>query len=198
VTRVWATGLAAGVLFLLGLLSFPSPALAHASLLASTPEQGEVLDALPAQVALEFTEDLAQPAYVIVRSPDGVPVTVGAPEVSGAVVTQDLVRDGLLGTYSIAYRVVSEDGHPLTGEVLFSVGEPAARPPGSASETASGSEAPPEPVDETGSATSAPRAVVDRGSRRLDVAVPAGLFGLALVLLALSRRKETSCPVSRR
>lgn len=181
-TRAWAVGLAAGVLFMLGLLAFPSPAAAHASLLASTPEDGEVLDALPDQVSLEFTEAIAQPAYVIVRSPDGEPVTVGEPDVRGAVVTQTLAVGELVGTYSIAYRVVSEDGHPLTGEVVFSVGVAAAPPSGSA---------PPPEAAPGGSATSAPAAEVAVGRRDMDVAVPAVLFTLALVLLVLSRRRGT-------
>jgi methionine-rich copper-binding protein CopC len=174
--RVCVLGLAATALALLGLVTVPSPAAAHASLLASTPEAGDVLEALPDQVVLEFTEAVSPPAYVNVRSPDGDPVMVGDPVVRGAVVTQALTDGELPGTYSLAYRVVSEDGHPLTGEVVFSVGEPVESP--------SGSVTPLEPADRGDPGD--PASVAPR--RRVDVAVPAVLFALALLMLGLSRR----------
>lgn len=187
--RACAVGLASGVLVLLGLLAVPSPAVAHATLLTSTPEDGEVVEALPDRVALEFTETMAQPAYVIVRSPDGDQVTVGDPEVHGAVVSQALADEGGPGTYSVAYRAVSEDGHPLTGEVRFSVGETAGTPAGPAA--ASGSES--ASAGPGGSASTAPRGDDANGvaGGRLDVAVPVALFALALVLLAMSRRQQS-------
>ncbi len=182
-----AAGLAGGVLVTLGVLlalvSVPSPAAAHATLLASTPEDGDVLDALPDRVSLEFTEDVAQPAYVIVRAPDGAAVTEGDPEVRGALVTQMLAGADLTGTYAIAYRVVAEDGHPLTGEVRFSVGTPTGGPSGSVSASSA-------PRDEVATTTTA-EPDPETSTRRIDVAVPAGLFAVALVLLAWSRRKET-------
>lgn len=173
-------------------LVVPSPAVAHVTLLASTPEQGEVLEALPEQVTLEFTEDLVEPAYVLVRSPEGALVSVGDPEVGGAGVTQALAGDGLRGTYSIAYRVVSKDGHPLTGEVSFSIGEPGETQAGPAESGESGESGGGAPLESTVEAGApAPTDSGDVARRGLDVGVPVVLFLLALMLYGWSRRVTT-------
>jgi hypothetical protein len=41
--------------------------------------------------------------------------------IAGAVVTASLPANGPKGDYVLAYRVVSADGHPVTGEVEFTV-----------------------------------------------------------------------------
>ena len=47
-------------------------------------------------------------------------MTAGRPSVSGPTVTQPLgaLRDG---SYAVTYRVVSEDGHAVSGRASFSV-----------------------------------------------------------------------------
>lgn len=94
----------------------PTPAHAHAGLTSSTPQEGEVLSALPDEVTLTFSEEISSPAYVAVRTADGTTYEDGAASIDGPVVTQQLVAADEPGTYTIAYRVVSEDGHVVTGE----------------------------------------------------------------------------------
>ncbi|MGN0121283.1 MAG: copper resistance protein CopC [Streptomyces albidoflavus] len=94
----------------------PAPAQAHAGLVSSTPEEGEVLTGLPDEVTLTFSEPVAEPAFVAVRTADGTTYEDGAATIDGAVVTQPLVAADAPGTYTVAYRVVSEDGHVVTGE----------------------------------------------------------------------------------
>lgn len=127
--HVAARILAAAVLALLGLpLAGPAPAHAHASLVSTDPEQGAVLGAFPGRVEFVFSEPMDPTAYVVVTAPDGSALAVGAPEVDGATITQE-VADGGDGTYVMAVKAVSKDGHPLTGRVDFAVGEPSATPP---------------------------------------------------------------------
>lgn len=104
----------ASTLALLGVA--PSPAYAHAGLVSSTPTAGASLDVLPPEVSLRFSEEISEPAYVAVRTADGTTYEDGAAVVDGATVTQALVAGEQAGTYTIAYRVVSEDGHVVTGE----------------------------------------------------------------------------------
>ncbi|WP_344731348.1 copper resistance CopC family protein [Nocardioides fonticola] len=96
---------------------------AHASLVASNPTEGQRLDALPASVSFEFSEEMSEPAYVVVTGPDGSSVTSGDPEVQGAIVSQALDGSQAAGTYTMAYRAVSADGHPVTGQITFTVGD---------------------------------------------------------------------------
>ncbi len=64
---------------------------------------------------------MTSPAYVIVTAPDGSSVASGTPRVDGVLVRQGLT-EGPDGAYTMAFRAVSEDGHPVTGEITFTVG----------------------------------------------------------------------------
>jgi methionine-rich copper-binding protein CopC len=118
----------------LGLALFTSligatSASAHAELLKITPERNAQLGTEPKQVTLEFAERLsASFATVVVTTSSGVTVTSGKPKVVGAKVTQMLSPGLAAGRYRVAFRVVSADGHPVTGESVFSLTTPRAHP----------------------------------------------------------------------
>lgn len=112
-----------------------TPAHAHDRLKSSSPAKNATVESVD-EVRLEFSSKVRVP-FVSVRRPGGDELQAGEPEVDGAVVTQAL--DGPLpdGRYSIAYRVVSSDGHPIEGEIPFQVkGAPTPSPSASASESA--------------------------------------------------------------
>jgi len=112
--------LAAGCL-LLGVLAPLTGASAHASLASSAPGDGDVVQDLPPAVQLTFGEAIATPAYVVVRDPAGHEVAEGEPDVVDAVVTQPVVGREAAGEYTVDYRVVSADGHPVSGTLTFAV-----------------------------------------------------------------------------
>ncbi|WP_228387858.1 MULTISPECIES: copper resistance CopC family protein [unclassified Nocardioides] len=106
------------------LLAAAAPASAHAALVSSDPADGSRVASLPDEVTLEFNEEISDPAYVVVTAPDGVRVNSGDATVRGPRVTQALDAQGLAlpaGSYTLAYRVVSADGHPISGEQTFEV-----------------------------------------------------------------------------
>ena len=101
-----------------------APASAHATLLASDPPDGARLDESPAQVQLTFSEPVSvRLGGVRILDTDGQRVDDGAATVDGAVVTVPVQDDLPDGTYVIAYRIVSEDGHPVRGGSVFGVGD---------------------------------------------------------------------------
>lgn len=103
------------------LISAP-PASAHTDLVSITPEPGARLTAAPTKVVLVFNQSVSPPfASVVVTTADGVPVTRGKPAVTGATVSQALSEPLGPGAYRVAFRVVSKDGHPVTGESIFTV-----------------------------------------------------------------------------
>lgn len=105
---------------LLGVVS--SPAMAHDDLLGTTPADGSQLTAGPTEVVLTFSEDVqALGTAVLVRDESGQDVTSGGLTIDGAVVTQALGPITEQGTYTTSYRVVSADGHPVAGEMTFTV-----------------------------------------------------------------------------
>ena len=193
IVRPTVAGRLVGLLCALALVALGVPfaphAWAHASLVDSSPEQGEVLDALPDEVWFEFSQDMDAPAYVVVTAPDGTSVTSGDPAVTGEFVRQAL-SEGPDGSYSMAYRAVSEDGHPMAGEITFGVGEGVeVADPGEGGAAASGD--PADASEQDGSATGDTESDVGGGGTNwVAVAVAGALFGGAVVMYLLSRRAK--------
>ncbi|MCV3207479.1 copper resistance CopC/CopD family protein [Mesorhizobium sp. YC-39] len=121
-----AIGLLAAIM-LLAVIAAPNRALAHAALVTTDPADGAVLGQSPTQFSLTFSEPVSPLVLTLVR-PDGTPVAltsfrlsdqtveIGNPEVLGA------------GTHVLSWRVISADGHPVGGSVMFSIGAPSAAP----------------------------------------------------------------------
>ncbi|MEV4690359.1 copper resistance CopC family protein [Micromonospora echinospora] len=114
-----------------------APAAAHNSLTGSDPRDGARLAAAPERIELRF---LATPkeatTEVTVTGPDDVAATGGAPTFSGKRVIVPF-RPGAAGLYIVTYRLASDDGHPIKGEVRFTLttGTPAEAPSASAPPT---------------------------------------------------------------
>lgn len=114
------------------LLSVPAalaaavPAHAHDEVVATTPEDGTALTAVPESVSLTFSDEVqSMGAAVVVTDSTGARVADGAPVVDGVTVTQALLPDVAAGPVKVAYRIVSSDGHPVTGSWTFTLDLPA-------------------------------------------------------------------------
>ena len=102
-------------------LTGTSAAHAHASLVTTSPEDGSELTTPPSVVELTFNEELLPDTVEIAVTTEasgliaGTEFTTVGPTVQVSW-PQDLPDD----TYKVAYRVVSNDGHPVTGAITFS------------------------------------------------------------------------------
>ncbi|GAA1293435.1 hypothetical protein Psi02_43190 [Planotetraspora silvatica] len=104
-------------------LLIATPARAHNVLTGSDPRQGAVLAAIPGKVTLTFDQAVRRDfARIAVTGPDGAHYEQGDVGVSGTGIFVALRGQGPSGTYVIGYRIVSNDGHPVTGTVSFTVG----------------------------------------------------------------------------
>jgi len=113
------------VLIVGGMLMWAPDASAHDRITGSTPADRAVISAAPSQVQMTFTDQVERIGVaVIVVGPDGVRVALGKPVVDGLAVTQDLAPLTVNGEYSVAYRVVSSDGHPISGKLRFTLALP--------------------------------------------------------------------------
>lgn len=94
---------------------------AHTGLAASEPGGGQVLTVAPQRITLTFTDEVRpESVQIAVQGPGGESVTSGPPEVTGARVDQPVTVTGSgSGPYVVAYRIVSADGHPVTGDLTF-------------------------------------------------------------------------------
>jgi methionine-rich copper-binding protein CopC len=103
------------------------PAAAHSDLVWSFPSNGSTVSVPPSQVVLELAEPFdARLSQVVVTDPDG-----SQPEVTDLSVSRTgelvatLAPGGRRGPWRVDYRVVSADGHVVTGRIDFGVGAPA-------------------------------------------------------------------------
>ena len=106
----------------LALLVGAGPAAAHTRLLGSDPADGTSLDTAPTRISLQFNEAM-QPGFstVTVIGPDGTAFQTGDVTADGGAVSIGVAPLGAAGRYEIGYRVISEDGHPVTGSVSFTM-----------------------------------------------------------------------------
>ncbi|SDS12648.1 copper resistance CopC/CopD family protein [Bradyrhizobium canariense] len=114
--------LIAGLATLLWVLCFATGAFAHASLVSAEPSDGSVVAVAPKVVQLRFNESVA-PAVISLIDASGKTrddVTVRAVDESIFItLPENLPR----GTEVVSYRVISQDGHPVGGSLVFSIGE---------------------------------------------------------------------------
>ena len=115
-------------------LLLASPAAAHAELVDIAPANGAQLTRPPTAVRMTFTESVNLVDDGI-RLVDHVGATVPTPDptVDGRTVTWPMPTDLPEGHYVVTWRVLSKDGHPVSGAFSFGVGTAAV--PGSATST---------------------------------------------------------------
>jgi putative copper export protein/methionine-rich copper-binding protein CopC len=110
------------------LLATPRLALAHLHLRHSSPAAKAVLDTVPREVRLVFTE-APQVAVSSIRllAPGGSEVELGAvfadPDSATALVARITAGQLTAGSYTVAWRTASSDGHPMEGRFTFTIAE---------------------------------------------------------------------------
>ena len=110
-----------GIASLFLVLFGAAPASAHDVLVNVDPADGEVVESAPEKVVLTFSGELIDISPQVILSTGEEQVPTDAPSIDGF----DLVApmpDLDEGTYTLAYSVVSSDGHRIEGSTTFSVG----------------------------------------------------------------------------
>ncbi len=103
------------------------PARAHATLVSSEPADGAVIPAAPPRLTLTFNEPVSPLALRLVVPDSSSTVVQGTAERETSLAIA--LPSGLQsGTHVLSWRVVSLDGHPIGGTVVFSIGAPSAGP----------------------------------------------------------------------
>ncbi|WP_433256607.1 copper resistance CopC family protein [Streptosporangium sp. CA-135522] len=94
-------------------------ALAHDSLKSSFPARDAEVSSVE-RIELVFSARVMFPA-VALREASGAPVAIGRSQADGSKVISKVTGAIAPGEYVIAWRVVSSDGHPVEGEIPFTV-----------------------------------------------------------------------------
>lgn len=124
---------------LLTLLIAAPVASAHSQVTGYSPADGSSLDTSPATASVSFNEvPQSQFATLNVVGPDGNLWSKGDARIEGQSVVVDVGELGPAGEYTLAYRITSADGHPVSGTSTFTLTQAGTGTPG-ASADASGS-----------------------------------------------------------
>ena len=98
-----------------------SSAVAHAEKVGSSPRDGATVNSPLREVSVDLNEDVREPAYVVVTDSSGKRVNSETASVSGKRVTSRIEAGMEPGEYTMSYRIVSVDAHPVSGSLRFTV-----------------------------------------------------------------------------
>ncbi|MDP3410375.1 copper resistance CopC/CopD family protein [Bosea sp. (in: a-proteobacteria)] len=126
------------ILVLIGLLAVAlapaSRAFAHAALNGASPADGSVLPSAPSELTLTFSEPVSPLALRLIR-PDGQATPLERADLRDRTLVIAAPAGLGEGTHVLSWRVVSADGHPVGGSVLFSIGAPSPTAPTAGTQT---------------------------------------------------------------
>lgn len=177
-TRTALVGLALAAVAVVG---FAAPASAHDELIGSSPAANEQLESAPAEVVLTYNASiLPDGAAVAVVDADGTEWAAGEPVIETNTLTFPLKADMPEAGYLVEWRVVSSDGHPISGTIPFAVGdaEPLTEAPTDAAPTQPG-----------GSDASLTLTIT-------GIAFGVVVVGLVVILVLAARRKRANGPAN--
>ena len=105
----------------------PLPAQAHTSLVSSVPIKNSTIKAMPKTIAMTFDDKLIKIAgknvsKFSVVGPDGKEIKLGPITLTNQIISAAVLEPKPKpGIYKINYRVISGDGHPVSGTIKFTL-----------------------------------------------------------------------------
>src|SRR5699024_3861234 len=94
---------------------------AHDQLVSSNPEDGAELDQQPKWLEMTFSGEIQEVGSEVTVVVDGKDVSAGELTVEGKKLEVALPDDLKPGDYKVTWRVVSQDGHPISGDYAFTI-----------------------------------------------------------------------------
>jgi methionine-rich copper-binding protein CopC len=149
------------------------PASAHDVLVRTDPADGSTVATLPDVIVLTFNEPgQADGTVVAVTGPSG-NVASGSPMLVDSEVRQAVGPGSPAGRYTVDWRVVSSDGHPVDGSFTFTAS------------AGTGGTATPRPSD----ATTVPAADARSGATGWAIGAAIAIFAMGIGAILLYRRR---------
>lgn len=117
-------GLATLLIALGSVLGISTPAAAHDDFVSSYPQADTTIKGSPDEITLSFSgalTDMEDASVIEVLDQQGANVAIDAPGISGTSITQHLTPEAATGVFTVRWKVVSADGHPVSGEYTYTV-----------------------------------------------------------------------------
>ncbi|MBT2537406.1 copper resistance CopC family protein [Arthrobacter sp. ISL-69] len=121
------SALLGALFFAAAVLSAAAPASAHDAAESSSPAQGATVATPPEKVSVTFNNDpLALGSQIQVKDAAGTGWAEGPVEIVDNVASQKLRAGAPAGQFTVVWRVVSSDSHPIEGTFTFTAAAGAA------------------------------------------------------------------------
>ena len=123
ITRTAGAVFAAVLLAIGAAVGVATPVQAHDQIISTSPSEDGHVDTAPAEVSMVYTDSLIEVGAVVLVMDDtdkdwaDGPVALDGPNATQAI--KPGIPDGI---YQVRWRVVSSDGHPISGVYDFAVG----------------------------------------------------------------------------
>lgn len=160
------------------------PAWAHNSLTKAVPGKNSTVKEAPERIELTFLQKVDPKALTIkITDAQKQAVALGTPKANGKVGTVGFAEPLNSGVYTVSYRVVSVDGHPVEGSYKFTLDGPVATTPPTTPPTTAPTTPPAVSTAPTVVAVPASSSASDDGPGLWPIA--AGIGGLVVIVVAV-------------
>lgn len=132
----------AAALVFVGSVVVAGPAMAHDRLVDAKPAAKSTSAEPVDKITLTYSANIMKRGAALKVTVDGTPVDSGAPVISGRKVSTTVGTPITRGTVNVEWRVVSSDGHPITGTHTFTVAAKEANPTATADNSGTDSASP--------------------------------------------------------
>ena len=190
-------GFAALLVAALSVFAF-APASAHDQLVSSNPEDGSKVDQQPEWIEMTFSGEIQEVGSEVEVVIDGKNVSAGELTAEGKKLSVALPDNLKPGDYKVTWRVVSSDGHPISGDFDFTIND--AEGAGGSVEESSQAGLGGGVVDEPGKDTEERGQIGQNEEADSGMSTPMmvllGVGGLAIIVIVvlLMRRKAQGLP----
>lgn len=177
------------------LVGTAQPAAAHDEMIGSDPESGAALEASPEALTLTFSGNIMDIGREVrVTDSTGASQVAQEPTVERQRLIQPLNNPGSTEdeTYTVVWRVVSEDGHPIEGTFEYTVGAGAGEVAGQGPTQEQSATAAGEQRDDTASEAAQPAAESGTPGWLVPVIGGVGALALLIVVLVLATRRRNN------
>lgn len=175
------------------LVGTAQPAAAHDEIISSDPESGAALEASPEALTLTFSGDIMDIGREVrVTDSNGESQVTQESTVERQMLIQPLSNPGSTEdeTYTVVWRVVSQDGHPIEGTFDYTVGAGAGEVAGQGPTQEQSATSAGEDRDGTASEAAEPAAESGTPGWLIPVVGGVGALALLIVVLVLATRRQ--------
>ncbi|GKW45523.1 copper resistance protein CopC [Planococcus sp. NCCP-2050] len=176
------------ILLILFIFLVPFTAMAHTTLTASNPSEGEVLSTQPEKIELEFGTVIEEGSSMTLSGPED-SIELSEITVADNIMTGEVTNELPNGQYIIDWKIIGEDGHPIEGQILFGVDVEAPQEEAS-EETAEEESAIEEESGETAEAAETAQSEEENSNVWVTVLIVAAIILVAAGMVKLMKNKR--------